>query len=585
MRKTRTMADLYHECGIAAVYHLPPEGTIEGRPIGAASTVLLPNLDTGPYPADHAASALIPRLLLEIQNRGQLAAGFTRYCPQIRQEKDAAEDESKLADLLRTHKNVGTVSEVFQLNHKARSLKIVRNHLGPAAIGHVRYATCGSDDVNNAQPFHREHVQKSKNFAFGFNGQLANQMQLRDEILREDDFHLSRDSDTEILMHLICLQLSLTPQPSLKELLANIAKKLDGAYNISFLNARGDLFVARDPLGIRPLCYAVDGPLFAAASESIALTSIGFPRSSIRDLAPGEAVIIEDGHLTVERFAESPKTAHCFFEWIYFANVASTLDGRSVYLSRKRLGEELADQERQQIDSNGDWIVVPVPDTARAAADGMAYKLGIPCLEGLIRNRYALRTFIQGTNRSYLAKTKYTPLPEVLEGKRVLLVDDTIVRSTTMAALISQLREVGKAKEIHVRVACPPIVAPCFYGIDMSRVSELFAPKFVGDGPITPEIEDRMARELNADSLHYLSIEAIARSLNLASDRLCQACINHDYPTPGGTALYQIALDVSRTQPHATTGRTYEGTGPRDSRSGVAEPPAAELLGARCHSS
>jgi amidophosphoribosyltransferase len=338
-------------------------------------------------------------------------------------------------------------------------------------------------------------------------------------------------------------------------LLAALSRRFDGAYNIVYLNALGDMFVARDPLGIRPLCYAIEGPLFAAASESVALANLGFERESIKSLEPGHAIIIQNGQFAIRKFAVSPRQAHCFFEWIYFANVASTLDERSVYLTRKALGKELAEMETVPID--GDTIVVPVPDTAKAAAASMAYELGAPCLEGLMRNRYVGRTFIEGKNRTDKARLKYTPLPEVLQDKRVLLVEDTIVRSTTMKVLISQLRERGLAREVHVRVACPPIVAPCFYGIDMSTVEELFAPKFMEGAEMSPAVERRMAQALGADSLHYLPIEAIARCVEKHRDHLCQACIDGRYPTSAGRRLYQIALD------HAGDGepagnRTYE---------------------------
>ena len=193
-------------------------------------------------------------------------------------------------------------------------------------------------------------------------------------------------------------------------------------------------------------------------------------------------ITVSGGEIKIERFADSPRRAHCFFEWIYFANVASTMDDRSVYLARKALGEELARLEDVPIDE--DTIVVPVPDTSKCAADAMAYRLGVPSAEGLIRNRYSGRTFIEGTDsRVSKAAAKYTPLREVLEGKRVMLVEDSIVRSTTMRVLISRMRKVGQAREIHVRVACPPITSPCFYGIDMSTISELFAPRFMREGP------------------------------------------------------------------------------------------------------
>ena len=508
------MADLFHECGIAAIYHLP--GDVHP---------LAPKNDPS------QVSRHIPRLLLEIQNRGQLAAGMTVYHPEH-------------AQLIDTYKNVGTVTEVFHLNHQKEATALMDKYAGVAAIGHVRYATCGADDRGNAQPFERHHIEKHKWFSFGFNGQLANYPQLKDEILSQRNFHLARDTDTEVLMHLICQQLSGDRLPKLIDVLTHLSERLDGAWNMVFLNALGEMAVARDPLGIRPLCYAVDGNLFAAASESVALANLGFRQEDIRNVPPGHAVLIQNGKLELRQFAPSPRRAHCFFEWIYFANVASTLDERSVYLTRKRLGEELARQETLEIDE--DTIVVPVPDTAKAAADSMAFTLKIPSVEGLMRNRYMGRTFIEGTNREDKARMKYTPLPEVLGGKKVILVEDTIVRSTTMKVLISQLRDRGKAKEVHVRVACPPILAPCFYGIDMSTISQLFAPKFLSPGEsMTPEIEASMAKMIHADSLKYLSFESIARSVGLHGDELCQACLNADYPTAAGSQLYQ--LEVNKT--------------------------------------
>ena len=315
------------------------------------------------------------------------------------------------------------------------------------------------------------------------------------------------------------------------------------------------MFVARDPRGMRPLCYAKEGPFFAAASESVALTHLGFSDSSIKNMPPGHAAIIENGEFSLRKFADSPGSAHCFFEWIYFANVASTFDDRSVYVTRKRLGEELAALEDVTVDR--DTIVVPVPDTAKAAADAMAYKLGVPSVEGLIRNRYVGRTFIEGQNRADKVRMKYTPLPDVLEGKKVLLVEDTIVRSTTMQALISQIKGRGMAREVHVRIACPPIIAPCFYGIDMSTVSELFAPRFMDGTVLTPEIEARMAAAIGADSLRYLPVAAIARCLDKSSNELCQACIQATYPTQAGERLYQIALGNARSEREAA-GRTYD---------------------------
>jgi amidophosphoribosyltransferase len=307
---------------------------------------------------------------------------------------------------------------------------------------------------------------------------------------------------------------------------------------------------------LKPLCYAFDGKLFAAASESVALFNLGFSPEQIKDVPPGYVAIVTKDSFELKEFAPSPRTAHCFFEWVYCANAASVIDGKSVYLARKRLGEELARRETVELDENS--IVVPVPETSKAAADGMAYALGIPCLEGLMRNRYTGRTFIEGgETRRRKAETKYTPLPQILEGKRVFLVDDSIVRSTTMRVLIERIYEVGRAKEIHVRVACPPVVAPCFYGIDMSTYSELFAVKFLaerygfapnghGDDPtsfwkVTPEIEAEMAADIGCDSLHFLPPSAISRAVGIPSLNLCEACANHEYPTEWGCKLMEQA--------------------------------------------
>ena len=506
--------ELHHECGVAAVYHAV------GQPVSTLAPI------SGSV---NSVARLIPRMLLDMQNRGQLAAGMTSYHPG-RQA------------LLETHKEVGTVAEAFRLNHRAKFEAIMQKHDGPAAIGHVRYATCGKEDRSYAQPFERAHGRKAKWFAFAFNGQLANYQELRQELLDKGDYHLKRDTDTEILMHAISYELQdQGARPDWAAMFARIAKKVDGAYNVVLLSATGELVVVRDPLGIRPLCIAENGPLFAAASESVPLSNLGF--TGIRSLEPGTVAVVNEDGVRFERFAPAQKPAHCFFEWIYFANVASTLDDRSVFLSRAALGEELAELEDVVIEP--DTIVVPVPDTAKAAADAMAYKLGLRCIEGLMRNRYVGRTFIEGgADRAAKVRVKYTPLPEVLQGKRVLLVEDSIVRSTTMRALVTEIRERGGAREIHLRVACPPIIAPCYYGIDMSTRDELVAPKFsdLPDGQLSYLAQQQLARELGADSLRYLPVSSLARCVGLAPDRLCRACVTGNYPTETGQRLF--ALDV-----------------------------------------
>ncbi len=359
------MGELQHECGIAAVYYTSQtNGSLRVPPVGDLQH----------------ASRLIPRMLLDMQNRGQLAAGMTTYDPSRQ-------------SILKTYKDLGTVAEAFRMNHRAKFEAVMSAHDGPAAIGHVRYATCGAEDLSLAQPFEREHVRKTKWFAFAFNGQLANYHDLRRELLEKGDYHLKRDTDTEILLHAISQELQDDRGPiDWTRIFKTLSGQFDGAYNIVLLSAQGDLVVVRDPLGIRPLCIAHDGPLFAAASESVPLANLGLSR--IKPLEPGTLAVVNKEGVRIERFADSPRRAHCFFEWIYFANVASELDDCSVYLSRAKLGKELARLEDVPLDS--DTIVVPVPDTAKAAADAMAHELKIPSVEGLMRNRYMGRTFIEG---------------------------------------------------------------------------------------------------------------------------------------------------------------------------------------------
>ena len=511
------MGDLQHECGVAAVYRFDGDAP-ESSPTRSG------RLDLS-LPVAH----LIPRMLLDMQNRGQLAAGMTSYNPR----RDA---------LLDTYKQLGTVAEAFRLNHKAKFETIMKAMDGPAAIGHVRYATCGGSDKSFAQPFERSHGRKAKWFAVAFNGQLANYKELKQDLLSQGDYHLKRDTDTEILMHSISFELQHEgPEVDWPGVFGRLAARFDGAYNVVLLTATGQLVVARDPLGIRPLCIGREGPLFGAASESVPLSNVGF--TQIESLPPGYLAVVDARGVRIAPFATSSRRAHCFFEWIYFANVASTLDDCSVYLSRARLGRELARLE--DVPRDAETIVVPVPDTAKAAADAMAFELKLPSVEGLMRNRHLGRTFIEGSaDREAKVRLKYTPLPEVLSGKRVILVEDSIVRSTTMRGLVNEIRTRGGAREIHLRVACAPIIAPCCYGIDMSTRSELIAPRFadLSDGGLSDEAQARLAEELGADSLRYLPVDALARSVGMAPGNLCLACVTGSYPTPTGQRLYDLQI-------------------------------------------
>jgi len=522
--------ELHHECGVAALYWLNRSG---GRG-GALSKAV------GRREGD--VTWLVPKMLLDLQNRGQLAAGLSSY-------------SAGRVQVLDTFKDIGTVAEAFRMSHPQKHRAILETYAGRAAIGHTRYATCGLDDARHAQPFERHHGRLWKWFAFAFNGQLANYAELRDRLLTRRHYHFTLNSDTEIIMHCLAYGLRGEKPTDLRKVMGSLSRQFDGAYNIVFLDAMGRMFVARDPLGLRPLCYGVQGRLFAAASESVALSNIGF--DDVVHLEPGEMAIVEKGSLRIERFAPVRRHAHCFFEWVYFSNVASAIDGSTVYEARARSGRKLAELEDRQMDES--CIVVPVPDTAKAAADAFAYRKGIPCVEGLIRNRYIGRTFIQpDTVRRRSAKGKYTPLPSVLADKRVFLVEDSIVRSTTLAALADQIRRRGRAREVHVRVACPPIIAPCFYGIDMSTLDELFAAKLIGrgyDGSPRPDALEKMAQALGVDSLRYLSVRQIATCLEVDGQSLCTGCVTGRYPTAWGNRLMKRAL---RNLRRGRTGRTYE---------------------------
>jgi len=519
--------ELKHECGIVAAYYL-------NKRAGKAGAVTRSIRDGRVTP-------LLPWMLLDLQNRGQLAAGLSSYCPARPQVLD-------------TYKDTGTVTEVFGMSRPERFQRILDEYAGRAAIGHTRYATCGEDDARYAQPFERHHGRLWKWFSFGFNGNLTNFGELRDKLLSKRGYHFTLNNDTEMIMHLLSYRLRGDEPADLPETMSSLSESFDGAYNMVFLDATGRMFVARDPLGMRPLCWAVDGRVFAAASESVALSNRGF--ADIHSLDPGTMAIIEKGRLRFERFAAAPRHAACFFEWVYFANVASVLDHLSVYKARARLGRLLAEMEDQPVDDS--CIVVPVPDTAKAAADAFAYRMGLPSVEGLIRNRYLGRTFIQPRgSRKRNAEGKYTPLPDVLEGKRVFLVEDSIVRATTMATLVGQLRQGGGAKEVHVRVACPPIVAPCFYGIDMSTLGELFAPKFTTSrysGRPSAGMQAEMAGELGLDSLRYLPVDGLCDCLQMDGDSLCLGCVTGKYPTQWGNKLMRSARRRTARQSR----RTYE---------------------------
>ena len=496
------MASLKEECGIVAAYQM------------------------GSSPRN--VSPYIVRGLLELQNRGQLSAGLTSYNPER-------------GRILQTHKDVGTVQEVFRLHSVSQSRRLMEDYGGIAAIGHNRYATSGTEESSFAQPFERVHGRMWKWFAIAFNGNLANYDELK-ENLEAIGYHITYHTDTEVMMHYINKELRGDERPPFTEVFANVAKVFDGAYSIAFIDAAGDLVVLRDPLGIKPLCYGVRDDLLVAASESVALSALGIDNP--RMLAPGEMLTVNRDGYQVERYWPAEQTRHCFFEWVYFANLATSLEDRSVYRVRREIGRELAALEDRE--AVRDHLVVSVPETANAMASSYGFHLGLPVVEGLLRNRYMGRTFIDGSNRLDAVRMKFTPLREILEGRKILLVDDTLVRGTTLKTVIHDLRARGGVAEVHVRIGNPPIMGPCFYGIDMPTVSELFAPTFLDGRPhddLPPDTLAQMAAELGADSLRYLPTEALVRAIGLPKGDLCMACINAQYPTAVGARRHRAALE------------------------------------------
>ncbi len=494
-----------HNCAIAAVY-IKENGDSSNR-----------------------AFFYLYKLLLNQQNRGQLSGGVTTFNPSRIQ-------------IIDTYKELGTINEVFRTSDRQKSLEIFKRYAGNKGIGHVRYATSGSEERSLAQPFERHHGRKWKWFSFCWNGNIANYSVLKQHLLEKIDYHIIYDTDTEILMHYISRELRGPSRPNLVKVFSRLAQKLDGCFNIAFINAFGEIVVLRDPYGFRPVVYGWRDDMFLAASESNALINCGV--TDYKSLEPGHLIHIKNGHVDIKKYAESPRRAHCMFEWVYFANVSSALDGQSVYVARTNLGKELAKEETEKI--NTEYIIVPVPDTAKAAGDAMAYELKVPSREGLIRNRFVGRTFIEGSSREDRVQSKYTALREILKDKKVILVDDSIVRGSTTKQLISYIKRVGGAKEVHVRVSCPPIRGPCFYGIDMSTVSELLVPKYEKEpkkGEISKKIITQITKDLGADSIHYQSIQGLVRSIGKPAKDLCTACITGDYPTPWGKKLYLKAWD------------------------------------------
>ena len=394
---------------------------------------------------------------------------------------------------------------------------------GTFAIGHTRYSTTGSSSVENAQPFRVSGPNGE--LALGHNGNIVNAQVVRDELMREG-VSFQTTTDSEVIAQL----LAHAPGADWKERWGHVMRRLNGAYALAVITPDA-LMMARDPMGNRPLCLGrIDGG-WVAASESCAFDHLG--ATFIREIEPGEVIYIDADGLQSYKPAEDIKqrTAFCALEYIYFARLDSVLDGKLVYPVRMNLGRELAKEHP----APGADVVIGVPDSATAAAIGYSQASGIPYVEGIVKNRYVGRTFIKPNQRlrEVGVHLKYNPLREVLQDKRVVVVDDTIVRVTTALRVIQMLRKAG-AREVHMRVTSPPITHPCFYGIDMGTRWELIAAQKTVD-----EIRDH----IGADTLGYLSKEGLETALATPTNKLCLACFTGEYPSPVPLQMDKLALE------------------------------------------
>ena len=427
--------------------------------------------------------------LYALQHRGQEAAGI------------AVADGQTIS----IHKGVGLVSQVFTANTMAE-LK------GHYAIGHTRYSTTGSSLLRNAQPFMIETIHGP--LALAHNGNLLNSIELRNELM-EHGVGLSSSSDTEVMT----MMLARNGGATWEERIRTAMKKWVGAYSLVILT-RDCVYAVRDPWGFRPLCIGLlPSGGHAVASEAGALQTLGC--EAIRDVKPGEVVSLSNNALKVMQALSSVEPgAMCVFEHIYFARPDQTWDGINVHHVRQRLGEELA---REMLNAHTQMadVVIPVPDSSIPAAIGFSHVSGIPSNDGFIKNRYVGRTFIEPTDslRKRGVALKFNVIRENVLDKRVIMIDDSIVRGNTMGPLIKLLRNAG-AKEVHVAITCPPIAHPCFMGVDMGRHEDLIAHNRT--------VED-ICDHVGADSLYYLSVEGMMHAVG-REDGFCQACFTGHYP-------------------------------------------------------
>ena len=442
--------------------------------------------------------------LFALQHRGQESAGIALT--------DGAWIDVK--------KGMGLVTEVFRSELP---------HLDHAkiAIGHVRYATTGFSLAANAQPLRVNYAGGA--LALAHNGDLTNAAWIRRD-LESKGTVFQTTIDSEVFVHLI----ARSQKATIEERILETVQKVRGAFCLTIMT-ENKLIGVRDPQGFRPLCIGrTEEGGWVLSSETCALDVNG--ASFVRDVLPGEMVVVEDGALRSYRFTNGQDVASCIFEYIYFARPDSIIDGQSVHAARFEMGRVLA----RESGLRGD-VVISVPDSGTTAATGFAYETGIPFAEGLIKNRYIGRTFIQPTQkqRDTAVKLKLSPVRSVVEGKSVIMVDDSIVRGTTSGKIVRLLRNAG-AREIHVCISSPPITDPCYYGIDTSVRKELIS--------ATKSLEE-IRDFIGADSLHFISIEGLRTCVPaLNPDHMCYACFNNQYPVPEEDAALDVGDAITREQ-------------------------------------
>jgi amidophosphoribosyltransferase len=430
--------------------------------------------------------------LYALQHRGQESAGIV----------------STDGERLRWVREMGHVGDIFTAERLGQLA-------GFAAIGHVRYSTAGDSTLKNAQPIAVDYAGGS--VAVGHNGNLVNAVELRERLEAEGSI-FQTTSDTEVIVHLI----AKSRERTLPERTADALRQVRGAYSLVFLS-EGMLVAARDPMGFRPLSLGKMKDVWVVSSESCAFELIG--AEFVRDVEPGEMVIIDQSGIKSVRPFAAESAHRCVFEWVYFARPDSTIDGRSVYRARERMGRRLAIEHSVPAD-----VVIPVPDSGMAAAIGYARESGIPYDQGLMRSHYMGRTFIEPSQqiRHFGVKLKLSPVREVLKGNRVVVVDDSIVRGTTSRKIVGMIRAAG-AREVHLRISSPPTIGPCRYGIDTPTKEEL-----IGSNHSVAEIRDFVG----ADSLGYLSLEGLYQSVEgqrpappaKGGEGFCDACFSGRYP-------------------------------------------------------